>query len=250
MPAEASAILAEACACTSTPGAPEDPSNVGALAGFPNAGARTPGRFGDRRRGTIGLLGGSFDPAHGGHLAIARQALHALGLDQVWLLVSPGNPLKDCATMSPVGVRLASARRLADGRRVVATDIERHLGTRFTVDTIEALRRRFPCARFVWLMGADSFRDFSRWRRWVAIARQVPIAVFPRPSYNRSALAGRAAHRFVHARRSLRDGSGLAWAAPPAWAYLIGRETSISATALRAAAGGTRTSGLAEGRRP
>ncbi len=153
--------------------------------------------------------------------------------------------------MDPVAKRLASACQLADGRRVVATDIERHLGTRFTVDTIEALRRRFPRARFVWLMGADSFRDLPRWRRWIAIARHVPIAVFPRPSYNRPALAGRAAHRLAHARRSPRDGRGLALAAPPAWAYLIGRETSISATALRAAAAGsTRRSAMAEGQRP
>ena len=144
-----------------------------------------PSRFGDRRRIAIGLLGGSFNPAHAGHEHIARQAMATLGLDQVWLLVTPGNPLKIRAgEATPVELRLATARRLADGRRVLATDIERHLGTRFTRDTIRALQRRFPLARFVWLMGADSFRDFPRWRAWADIARAVPFAVFPRPSYN------------------------------------------------------------------
>ncbi len=139
--------------------------------------------------------------------------------------------------MTPHAARLASARAIADGRRVVATDIERHLGTRFTVDTIEALRRRFPCVRFVWLMGADSFRDLPRWRRWTAIARQMPIAVFPRPSYNHAALSGRAAHRLARGRKRPREAKGLTLARTPAWTYLTARETSISATALREAAG-------------
>ena len=102
----------------------------------------TPGRFGDSRRRRVGLLGGSFNPAHEGHLHVARRARLALGLDEIWLLVSPGNPLKPLAGMAPLADRLASARRIADGRRIIATDIERELGTRFTADTLRLLRRR------------------------------------------------------------------------------------------------------------
>lgn len=193
-----------------------------------------PGRFGDGRRRTIGLLGGSFNPAHAGHRLIADHALQALGLDEVWLLVSPGNPLKARDGMRSAADRLASARVIAGRRRVIATDIEQHLRTRFTVDTLRLLRRRFPRARFVWLMGADGLRDFPRWRWWERIARTVPIAVFPRPSYNHAALAGRAAHRFAAGRRPRRAAHRLALAEPPAWAYLTGREMRISATELRA----------------
>lgn len=153
------------------------------------------------------------------------------------MLVTPGNPLKAGRPSPPVAVRLASAARLADGRRVIATDIERHLHTRFTCDTLATLKRRFPSARFVWLMGADSFRDLPRWRGWQRIVHLVPFAVFPRPSYNHAALAGLAALRFRRNRRRLREARVLADAAPPAWIYLTGREDSISATALRAAAG-------------
>ncbi len=116
-----------------------------------------------------------------------------LRLDQVWLLVSPGNPLKPAHGMAPLPDRLAGARAIADGRRIVATDIERVLRTRFTRDTLRALRRRFPRVRFVWLMGADGLVDLPRWRRWRDIARTLPIAVLPRPGYNHPALAGRAA---------------------------------------------------------
>lgn len=196
-----------------------------------------PSRFGDRRRISIGLLGGSFDPAHDGHHRIATHALHALQLDQVWLLVSPGNPLKAGRAMSPLADRLASAGRIADQRRIVATDIERHLSTRYTRDTLAALVRRFPAARFVWLMGADSLRDLPRWRGWRAIVRMVPFAVFPRPSYNRSALAGCAAHWLARYRRPMREAGRLARIEPPAWIYLTARQTSISATALREAGG-------------
>ena len=189
----------------------------------------------------MGLLGGSFDPAHEGHRRIALRALRALGLDQVWLLVTPGNPLKAGHPSRPLAHRLASAARIADGRRVIATGIEAHLHTRFTVDTIRALRRRFPAARFVWLMGADSLRDLPRWRGWQQIARLVPFAVFPRPSYNHAALAGQASRRFHRSRRRLAGAKRIARAHPPAWIYLAGREHSISATALRAAARGDRS---------
>ena len=129
----------------------------------------------------IGLLGGSFNPAHGGHRAISRHALAALGLDAVWWLVSPGNPLKPSVGMAPLGIRLASAQRMARGARIVPTAIERELGTRYTVDTLRALVRRYPHHRFIWLMGADNLAQFHRWRDWRGIARTMPIAVIARP---------------------------------------------------------------------
>jgi len=181
----------------------------------------------------IGILGGSFNPAHAGHLHFARTALRRLRLDQVWLLVSPGNPLKDANTLAALPVRLASAACIADGRRIIATDIERHLHTRYTLDTLRTLRVRFPRARFVWLMGADNFVQFPRWRGWRGIAGTTPFAILPRPSYNHAALAGQAARRFVHARQTAAGASALALAQPPAWVFLGGREDASSATALR-----------------
>ncbi|MFM8616318.1 MAG: nicotinate-nucleotide adenylyltransferase, partial [Alphaproteobacteria bacterium] len=153
----------------------------------------TPSPFGDGRRRRIGLLGGSFNPAHAGHRHVARQALRALRLDQVWLLVSPGNHLKPRVGMAPLSERLASARRIADGRRVIATDIERALGTRFTADTLAKLRQRFPRADFVFLIGADNLVHLPRWTAWRRIAQSTPRAVLPRPGWTRRALHGAAA---------------------------------------------------------
>ena len=194
---------------------------------------------GDRRRLRIGLLGGSFNPAHAGHRQVAELARTRLGLDQVWLLVSPGNPLKPRAGMAPIARRLDSARAIADGRRIVATDIERPLGTRYTVDTLRRLRRLFPNVRFVWLMGADSLDNFAGWRGWRDIARQVPIVVLPRPPYTHRALAGKAAHVLAGARRPAREAPVLALRPAPAWSFLPTMQTDISATALRLAAHGT-----------
>jgi nicotinate-nucleotide adenylyltransferase len=197
-----------------------------------------PPRYGDRRLMRIGLLGGSFNPAHAWHLHIARTALARLRLDQVWLLVSPGNPLKPAAGMAALSERLASASRLADGRRIIATDIERHLHTRYTSDTLQALRLRFPCVKFVWLMGADNLGQLPRWRGWLRIARMVPFAVLPRPTYTRGALAGRAAERLAQARRPGRQAAVLADQLPPAWVFLDGPQNPLSATAIRKAAAG------------
>ena len=195
-------------------------------------------RHGDRRRIRVGLLGGSFNPAHAGHAHVAEAARRQLGLDQVWLLVSPGNPLKPARGMAPMAVRLASAARIADGRRVVASGIEASLGTRFTVDTMRALRRRFPLVRFVWLMGADNLVQLPRWRHWTTIARLMPVAVLPRPTYNHRALAGRAAHRFHSARAPISAASVLPFYEPPAWIFLPVPQHAASATAIRAAGEG------------
>jgi nicotinate-nucleotide adenylyltransferase len=202
-------------------------------------------KFGDRRAIRIGILGGSFNPAHAGHLHVARLAMKRLRLQQVWLLVSPGNPLKEAHGMAPLAARLASARSIADGRRVIATDIERHLHTRYTTDTLHALRRRFPRATFVWLMGADNLAQFPRWRGWLDIARHTPFAVVPRPTYNHSALAGRAARRLRHTRIPARAATALGaqtgrspgkssgYGGAPSWVFLESRQNALSATALR-----------------
>jgi nicotinate-nucleotide adenylyltransferase len=139
-----------------------------------------------------GLLGGSFNPAHRGHRRISQSALEALGLDEIWWLVSPGNPLKDPAGMGPLPARFASARRAARGLPIRVTAIERELGSPFTIDTLRALLARYPNRRFVWLMGEDNLIEFHRWRRWREIARLVPIAVVSRPGYDGPAHAARA----------------------------------------------------------
>lgn len=186
----------------------------------------------------IGLLGGSFNPAHDGHRHVAETALRRLGLDEVWLLVSPGNPLKPRRGMAPFAERLDSARRIADGRHVIAADVEARLGTRFTVDTLARLRRRFPRARFVLVVGADNLSQLPRWKRWRRIARTIPIAVLPRPGETRPALHGHAAR--VLARHRRRPAALLAGPAPPhaPWCLVRAREHPASATAIRAARGG------------
>jgi nicotinate-nucleotide adenylyltransferase len=135
------------------------------------------------------LLGGSFNPAHGGHRRITLFAIAALGLDEAWWLVSPGNPLKPKAGMAPLAARMASARRQARGAPIRATAIERQLGSPYTVDTMRALRRRWPKRRFLWLMGSDNLAQVHRWKDWRGIARQMPIAVVARPGYHRQVIA-------------------------------------------------------------
>jgi len=181
----------------------------------------------------VGLLGGSFNPAHEGHLHIARAALARFRLHQVWLLVSPGNPLKPVRGMAPFAVRLASANAIADGRRVIATAIEANGGTRFTVDTLRILRRRFPRTRFVWLMGADILVQLPRGHRWREIVALMPFAVLPRPTYNHRALACQAALRLRPFRRASREAARLATRIAPAWIFLSIRQHHASATLIR-----------------
>lgn len=183
----------------------------------------------------VGILGGSFNPAHSGHRAISLAAIRALGLDEVWWLVSPGNPLKPAEGMAPFDARLASARRMSRRAPIRARDIETRLGTRYTVDTIAALVRRYPKARFVWLMGADNLAQFHRWRDWRGIARRVPIAVIARPGYDGIA---RAAPAMGWLRRHQRPaGQAKRWTewSLPALVLLRFRPDPTSATALRAA---------------
>jgi nicotinate-nucleotide adenylyltransferase len=189
--------------------------------------------WGDRRRLRVGLLGGSFNPAHAGHRHVAETALCRLRLDQVWLLVSPGNPLKPVAGMAPLAARLASAAAQGDGRRIISTDIEARLGLRETWRTLRALRRLFPCVRFVWLMGADNLAQLPRWRRWRSIVGEMPFAVLPRPGYTRPALAGQAAHALRSGMHGPEAATALAALPPPAWTLLRVPQTALSATALR-----------------
>ena len=160
-------------------------------------------------------------------------ARRALRLDEVWLLVSPGNPLKPVAGMAPLAERLASARRFADGRRIVATDIERQLGTRYTADTLALLRRRFRRSRFAFVVGADNLVQLPRWKHWRRIARDVGLAVLPRPGWTRGALAGRAAHVLHQHRRRPGGLMTESFAPHAAWCLVPAREHAASATAIR-----------------
>jgi len=181
----------------------------------------------------IGILGGSFNPAHRGHLDITMAALHRLDLDQVWWLVSPQNPLKPVAGMAPFAERLAGARRLARDKRIRVSDIEARLGSQHTAETLRRLVRRCPDCRFVWLMGADNLVQIDRWRDWQQIFHLVPIAVFDRPTYSFLALAAKAARRFARSRLDEGAGRRLATTVPPAWLFVHGRLNPISATEIR-----------------
>lgn len=185
------------------------------------------------RKRRVGLLGGSFNPAHEGHAHISRLALKHLGLDELWWLVSPQNPLKPIKGMAPLAKRLTAARRFAPDRRVKVTDLERRLGTRFTVDTLKALQRRFPRIAFVWVAGADILEQLPRWRRWSEVMSRAPIAVFDRPSYSLRALASKAAQRYRRRRIGPRSAHRLADMAPPAWVFVPSQLHAASATALR-----------------
>lgn len=183
----------------------------------------------------VGLLGGSFNPAHGGHRAISLFARDALDLDEVWWLVSPGNPLKSVKGMAPLPARLAHARKVARRAPIRATAIERQLGTRYTIDTLRALRLRYPRHDFIWLMGADNLAQFSRWKNWRGIAYLMPIAVIARPGYDAGARGSAAMswlRRFVRPARQSADWTN--WRVP-ALVLLRFRPDPRSATLLRQA---------------
>jgi nicotinate-nucleotide adenylyltransferase len=188
--------------------------------------------MGGKRR--IGLLGGSFNPAHEGHRDISLAALNYLDLDEVWWVVSPQNPLKSAKGMASFAERMASAKAVADHPRICVTDIEQKLGTRFTADTLRKLVTRFPSCRFVWLMGADNLAQISSWRDWTRIFHLTPIAVFDRPTYTIKALTSLAARRFRRSRRREAALKTLAATPAPAWVFVHHRLNPISATQIRA----------------
>lgn len=186
------------------------------------------------RMARIGILGGSFNPAHVGHRHISVEAMRALGLDEVWWLVSLGNPLKEGAKdMAPFEARLASARDAAKGTRIRVSDFEQRRGTRYTIDTVRKLKVDYPRHDFIWLLGSDTLPNFHKWRGWRDLAREVPIAVIRRPGYDSAAHAARAMgwlRRFVHPSSQARYWTD--WSAP-AIIFLRLPPDTTSATAIR-----------------
>jgi nicotinate-nucleotide adenylyltransferase len=182
----------------------------------------------------VGLLGGSFNPAHEGHAHVAETALAKLGLDAVIWLVSPQNPLKSAHETQPLTARMASARRQARGPRMIVSDAESRMGARYTLDTLRVLKARHPGVHFVWIMGADNLASFHRWKGWVEIMQEAPVAVVSRPW---AAMKGRlsvAAKRFAAYRHSSVQARSLPYMQPPAWVFLRGPFNFQSSTALRA----------------
>ncbi len=185
---------------------------------------------------TVGLLGGSFDPAHEGHVHITHEALRRFGLDRIWWLVSPGNPLKP-RPPAPLPQRLVHARRLMRHPRVLVTDLEARLNTRATADTLRALQRIYPGVRFVWIMGADNLVQFHRWDRWQEIMDQVPVGVLARPGWGIKGRLGRAARVYAPARQTEGAAGRLGHIAPPAWVLADVPLNGQSSSAIRAAGG-------------
>lgn len=180
----------------------------------------------------IGLLGGSFDPAHMGHVHITREALKRFGLDRVWWLVTPGNPLK-ARGPAPLETRLAHARTLMQHPRVKVTDIEARLGTRYTAETIAALQKLYPGVQFVWLMGADNLAQFHRWESWREIIERVPLGVLARPGDRIPARTSKVAQLYAQYRVRKRDAFGLGHFAPPAWSFVNIPMQQISSSEIR-----------------
>jgi nicotinate-nucleotide adenylyltransferase len=183
----------------------------------------------------IGLFGGTFDPPHDAHRAASLIAMRRLGLDRVWWLVTPGNPLKDTRGLAPLSERIAAAKELANHPRIVVTGLEAAIGARYTYDTLAYLRAHCPLVRFVWIMGADNLRSFHRWQNWRGIADLVPIAVVDRLGPSLYAAGSTAAHALAGFRIPEQEAHTLARRNPPAWVYLHGLKSPLSSTALRAA---------------
>jgi nicotinate-nucleotide adenylyltransferase len=183
----------------------------------------------------IGLFGGSFNPAHDGHLLVALQCLKRLALDRVWVLVTPGNPLKDKTELAPLADRVATARRLMDHPQIDVTAFETAQNFHYTYETLDYLVAAEPGVRFVWIMGADSLMSFERWERWEEIARTMPIAVYARPGATFRATRSKAATALEEFRLPEDKAAILADSRPPAWVYLRGIMSSQSSTAIRQA---------------
>jgi len=181
----------------------------------------------------VGLYGGSFNPAHEGHAHVAETAKRRLRLDRVIWLVSPQNPLKSGHETAGLAARMAAAQVLAKGPGMEVSDVETRLGSAYTIDTVRALKRRFPGVKFVWIMGADSLASFHHWRGWTQIMREVPVAVVSRPWISLRSRFSPAALRFARFRRPSAQAVTLPGSKPPAWVFLFGRFNFQSSTALR-----------------
>ncbi|MGA7327243.1 MAG: nicotinate-nucleotide adenylyltransferase [Rhodomicrobium sp.] len=183
----------------------------------------------------IGLLGGSFNPPHAAHRLISLVALKRLRLDQLWWMVTPGNPLKDLSELAPLAERLALSRRVANHPKIKITAFEAGIGTAYTAAALRFIHRRFPGVHFVWVMGTDNLAGFHRWNEWEAIFELMPIAVVDRPGWRYRALSSPAAAHYAKYRLPEALAAALPITAPPAWSYLSGPLSRISSTALRAA---------------
>lgn len=181
----------------------------------------------------IGLLGGSFNPPHAAHRAISLFAMRRLGLDRVWWLVTPGNPLKEGRALRTLHERMTAAKTVARHPRIDVSCLETVIGTRYSIDTISYLRRRCPTLRFVWIMGADNLAQFHRWKDWRQIASLVPIAVIDRPPIGFRAISSVAAQALKPYRIDERQAATLADRRAPAWVFLTGLKSSLSSTGLR-----------------
>jgi len=197
----------------------------------------------------VGLYGGSFNPAHEGHAHVAETAKRRLNLDRVIWLVSPQNPLKAAHETADLKHRMAGARALAKGPGMIVSDLETQLGSAYTIDTVRALKQRFPGVKFVWIMGADSLASFHRWRGWTQIMREVPVAVVSRPWISLRSRFSPAALRFARFRRRSSEAIRLPGAKTPAWVFLYGRFNFQSSTALRARLAAARPDAL-KGKNP
>jgi len=181
----------------------------------------------------IGLFGGTFNPPHSGHRQASLSALRRLGLDQVWWMVTPGNPLKENGNLPSLDERMLAAAEVASHPRIAISGAEAMFATRYTADLIQILREREPATRFVWIMGSDSLTDFHRWENWRRLAASVPMAVVNRPRSLPAPLSSRAALALRQYRVDADDGQTLPNRQPPAWVFLIGPRTAASSTALR-----------------
>jgi len=181
----------------------------------------------------IGLFGGTFDPPHAAHRAACLLAMQRLGLDRIWWLVTPGNPLKDTRGLAPLTQRIAAAKKLAHHPRIVVTGVEAQMRTRYTHDTVRTLTARCPGVHFVWIMGADNLRSFHRWQKWRGIANLLPIAVVDRVGPSLYATAGTAAQALARFRIREEAAKSLARRCPPVWVFLHGLKSPLSSTALR-----------------
>jgi nicotinate-nucleotide adenylyltransferase len=181
----------------------------------------------------IGLFGGTFDPPHQAHLGACLLAMKKLGLDAVWWMVTPGNPLKDTRHLSPLDKRISAVRAMTRHPRIYVTGFEADIGTRYTYDTIEYVLDRCPGVNFVWIMGADNLRHFHRWEKWRGIAQMIPFAVVDRLGPSLYAMGGTAGQALARYRIRESAARSLPYRKPPAWVYLHGLKSPLSSTALR-----------------
>lgn len=182
----------------------------------------------------VGLFGGSFNPPHEGHVLVADIALRRLKLDQLWWMVTPGNPLKPRHDLAPLGSRIAACEQMARDPRIKVTAFEQALGVSYTARTLAIVKKRNPGIRFVWVMGADNLQNFHRWQNWQAIASTFPIAVIDRPGATLSFLSSKMAKTFDYARVDEEDAAALAFRAAPAWTFIHGPRSPLSSSAIRA----------------